>query len=88
MRSVRAPASSSRGRSVDLEHMTFALALTARRFLRPAFAASLLPGGNISQHFAKPLVLDNRRLIDLLQLVECPVRQIPAVMRIAMRPSG
>ena len=55
--------------------MSFGLTLATRRFLGAALRLRLLARGDICQHLAEPFVLDDRGLLDLLQLVEGPVGQ-------------
>ena len=58
--------------SADLED-ALALPLPARCFLAALHVEFLLPLGNIGQDRPEPLVLGNRRLVDLAQLVVNPV---------------
>jgi hypothetical protein len=60
--------------SCNLEYVPVGLAAATRRLLRPAFIAELLLFSDVGQHLAQPLVLDNCRLVDFLQLVEGAVR--------------
>src|SRR5271165_1297986 len=68
------------GGSADLEHVPISLSLPARRTLRTALGPLLLARRDVRQHLAESFVLDNRRLIDLLQLVESPVGQVAALV--------
>jgi|SRR5579872_4481468 len=59
--------------------MPLYLPTSARGFFGSRFLFErLLPFGDIGQNLAQALVLDNRGLIDLLQSVERPVRQVAA----------
>ncbi len=60
----------------------------ARRLFRPTHVDLLLAFNNVGQHRAKPLVLDDRRLIDLLPPVEDPVGRSRPLCLMAGRPSG
>jgi hypothetical protein len=46
--------------------VAFRLSLPPGRFLGASLGLLMLPRGDVGQHLAKPLVLDDRRLIDLL----------------------
>ncbi len=59
--------------------MPLHLPASARRLFGSLFVfEGFLLLRDIGQHFSQPLVLDNSSLIDLLQSVERPVRQVTA----------
>src|SRR6516165_439352 len=67
------------GSSTDLEE-ALSLASPAWRFLAARHVHLALPLGDVREHRPEPLVFDDRRLINLPDLVEDPVGQGPAFM--------
>ena len=66
--------------SVPSEDVSFGLAFAARGLFGAAIVARLLLRGNEGPDGAEPLVLDDRRLIDLLNLVEDAIGQVEPVV--------
>ena len=64
----------------DLEHVPFGLPPTPWRGLGAREVERLLPLGDVGQDGPKPLVLNNRGLVDLLEPIEGPIRQIETRM--------
>jgi len=75
-------------RLIDLEHVALRLPLSPRSFLGAALGLFRLSRGHIGKNLAQPLVLDDRRLIDLLKLVEGSIGQVAAFVADGDAPIG